>query len=270
MRIFVLASGSSGNALLVDDGHTRIVVDAGIGPRAAVERLRRMGDELIGRPVQAIVVTHEHGDHIAHAGPLSRALRCPVFLHPGIAALPLRRRVPIEAYEPGQALTIGTMRMEALAVPHDAPQVALRFVSRHGSFGLATDLGSTPGAVLGFLRACDVVLLEANYCERLLASGPYPERLKRRVASDVGHLSNDQAADAVQCLERGQTHTVLLGHVSHHNNEPEVALRAVRRKAKRARIEVIPHGASHRVDAVEPRQLTLFSSVEQAPLAKAG
>jgi phosphoribosyl 1,2-cyclic phosphodiesterase len=132
--------------------------------------------------------------------------------------------------------------VEALALPHDAPHVALRVTAGDRRFGIATDLGHVPRELHGFLSACDHVLLESNYCPRMLEAGPYPERLKRRVAGPVGHLANEQAAELARALENTRVSRLVLGHLSRTNNVPSRALDVVASRAHRLGVEVLPHG----------------------------
>lgn len=261
MRVFVLGTGSSGNALLVQSGASRVLVDAGVGPRAMVKRLRALGEDLFPRGVDAVVVTHQHGDHIAHLEPLARALGCPIYLHSGIEAKRVRHRFEVVTYDPGERLAVGGLALEALDVPHDAPQVALRISDGALTFGLATDLGWVPGAVVRFLAACDVAFVEANHDERMLAEGPYPPKLKRRVGGAFGHLNNEQTAELAGRLVGTRVRRLVLGHLSRTNNEPRVALDAVRRGARGLAVDVVPHGDTRALDlARAPSQLPLFPS----------
>lgn len=260
MRVFVLGSGSSGNGSLVQSGGTRILVDAGFGPRSAANRLRAMGLELMPRGVDALVVTHQHGDHFAHVEPLARALGCPIYLHAGIEAKRVRSRFEVRELALGKKHAIGDVTFDAIEVPHDAPQVALRFQGKSGTFGLATDLGWAPAALVRFLSDCDGALVEANHCERMLASGPYPHRLKRRVGSDVGHLNNEQTAALAARLVGTRLRRLLLGHISRSNNHPKLALDTVRRACRGITVEALPHGEPRSLEIRgAPTQLRLFA-----------
>lgn len=242
MRLFVLGSGSSGNAVLVEAGNTRILVDAGLGPRACVKRLRTLGVDLFPRSVDAIVVTHEHGDHAAHMVSLGKSLRCPLVLHEGIRAPVARARFSVVSLSTSAKLTIGDLEIEAHSLPHDAPNVALRLSGADGTFGYATDLGHVPRGLAAFLAASDVVMLEANHCPARLAKGPYPDHLKRRITGGSGHLSNDEAGALVHAMSAFGDPLVALCHLSLVNNEPDVALAQVSARAPRARLVVLEHG----------------------------
>ncbi len=266
MQLFVLGSGSSGNAVLVESSGVRVLIDAGLGPRVCAERLRVLGAALFPRGVDALIVTHEHGDHAAHLLPLARALRCPLWLHEGVAAPAARARfaasvVPLPR---DGSRALGALVIETRSLPHDAPNIAVRVSGPHGAVGYATDLGHVPRGLAGFLGASDLVLLEANHCRTMLAEGPYAPRLKRRILSDTGHLSNDQAAALVGEMRQHGDPLVALCHLSRTNNTPERALTTVAARATPSRVRVLDHGApAHLVVEHRPHrrplvQLSLF------------
>jgi phosphoribosyl 1,2-cyclic phosphodiesterase len=243
VRILVLGSGSSGNCLVVEAEGERLLVDAGMGPTRATETMRRLGADLVtSRAPLGVLVTHEHGDHAAHALPLARALRAPIFAHDCAALERARSRIEVRSYVPGRPLALGPFVVEALGVPHDAPQVAVRISAGGRRFGVATDLGRAPRDLRGFLGGCDLVLLESNYCASLLESGPYPARLKRRVGGPLGHLANEQAAELAASLEDTRVSRLVLVHLSRTNNTPERAHDVVASRARRLRLEVLAHG----------------------------
>jgi len=241
MRVFVLGSGSTGNAVLVEAGGARVLVDAGIGAHACVKRLRALGADLFPRSVDALVVTHEHADHAGHLHPLAKTLRSPLVLHPGVRAPAIRKKFPV--IELGaQPVKVGSLLLEAMPIPHDAPNVAVRVAGESGVFAYATDLGHVPPGLDAFLAASDLVMLESNHCRKRLASGPYPEKLKRRISGGLGHLSNDETGELVRAMGSFGDPLVALCHLSLANNEPDVALMQARAKAPGARLTVLEHG----------------------------
>ena len=249
VQIFVLGSGSSGNCLVIEAEGERLLVDAGMGPTRAAKRMRVLGADLVTpRPPLGLLVTHDHGDHAAHALPLARALRAPIIAHHGVSIQRARARVEVRAYEPGRALGVGPFVVEALTVPHDAPQVALRVSGGGCRVAIATDLGGASRGLGHFLGGCDLVLLESNYCPRLLESGPYPLRLKRRVAGSLGHLSNEQAADLAASFEDSRVDRLVLVHLSRTNNTPGRAHEVVASRVRRLAVEVLPNGEPRRFD----------------------
>jgi phosphoribosyl 1,2-cyclic phosphodiesterase len=250
VRVFVLGSGSSGNCVVVESQGERLVVDAGMGPTRAVERMRAMGADFVtSRPALGVLVTHEHGDHAAHALPLSRALRAPILAHDGVTLPRARRRAEVRGYAPGRALALGPFLIEALAVPHDAAQVAVRVSAGGWRFALATDLGAAPKGLRAFLSDCDLVFLESNYCPALLESGPYPPRLKTRVGGGLGHLANEQAAEVAASLDHTRVGRLVLVHLSRVNNTPERARDVVASRVRRLPVDVLAQGEARRFDA---------------------
>jgi phosphoribosyl 1,2-cyclic phosphodiesterase len=266
VRVFVLSSGSCGNCLVVDSNGARVIVDAGINPTRGTARMRALGEELVrggdAAHALAILVTHHHADHIAHAQPLARALRAPLYFHDGIAAARLRDRFEVGRYSPGTALALGPFRIDALHVPHDAPQVALRIATEDRAFGIATDIGHPTDVLAEFLATCDEILLEANHCPQMLDEGPYPAHLKKRIRGPLGHLANDETATIVgkiQKVQNTRVSRVWLGHISQHNNTPERALEVVRAAAPDLAIAAIDHGSSAFIDVRAVRNQLAFT-----------
>ena len=267
VRVFVLGSGSSGNCLVVEAEGERLVLDAGMGPNRSIERMRSLGSDLVtSRAPLGLFVSHDHGDHAAHALPIARALRAPLHLHQGIAAPRARSRLEVRAYTPGRPVPLGPFVVDALPIPHDAPQVAFRVSAGGRRFGIATDLGHVTRELRAFLAGCDVVFLESNYCAEMLESGPYPLHLKRRVAGPVGHLANEQTAELARSLEDTRVARLVLVHLSRTNNTPARALEVVSSRAHRLRVEALAHGQPHRFDVVAGEGGRAFAGAEQLPL----
>jgi phosphoribosyl 1,2-cyclic phosphodiesterase len=260
VRVFVLGSGSSGNCLVVEADGERLLIDAGLGPTRAVERMRTLGEDLVARrPPLGMFVTHDHGDHAAHALPLARALRSPLFAHDHVAMPRTRRRVDVQGYVPGRPISLGPFLVEALGIPHDAPHVALRVSAGPYRMAIATDLGHATRELCEFLAQCDLVLLESNYCPQMLADGPYPPRLKSRVAGPCGHLANEQTASVARFLENTRVARLVLVHLSRTNNTPERALAVVASRVRELAVEALPHGHARRLEVTRgrPQQLSL-------------
>ncbi|HEX3345820.1 MAG TPA: MBL fold metallo-hydrolase [Polyangiaceae bacterium] len=267
MRVFVLGSGSSGNCFVVEADGERLVLDAGIGPTRATVRMRSLGADLVtSRAPLGLFVTHDHGDHAAHAVPIARALRAPYHVHPGIPEPRSRSRLEVRTYAPGRPVPLGPFVVDALPIPHDAPQVAFRVTAGGKRFAVATDLGHVTRELRAFLAVCDVVFLESNYCPRLLETGPYPPHLRRRVAGPVGHLANEQTAELARSLEDTRVARLVLVHLSRTNNTPERALDVVSSRAPRLRVEALPHGQPHRFDVVAGEGGRAFAGAEQLAL----
>ena len=220
VRVTILGSGSEGNALLLETGKTRLLVDAGLSYRQLVKRF-----EAIGRTppvdVSAVLVTHSHSDHATHASTYATRLRCPVrATAETMKTLRLRGSAAAETFPVGRTFRIGDVAIHARAIPHDAHQVALRFETKSGCVALVTDLGHVPKGLARFLDGCDALLLESNHDQDMLANGPYPPALKRRVGGALGHLSNAQASDLLADLPHAPSEVVLM-HLSETNNSAD-------------------------------------------------
>ncbi|HEU0264283.1 MAG TPA: MBL fold metallo-hydrolase [Geobacterales bacterium] len=226
MRLSLLASGSKGNAIYVESGETRLLIDAGL---TAVELSRRL--DQIGVPaasLHAILVTHEHQDHVGGAGTLARRLKIPVVMsYPThrVTASTLRK-VSVVEFETGYPFCFRDLLIDPFSITHDAVDpVAFVLESREGRLGVATDLGVVTGLVREKLKGCRLLVMESNHDEEMLANGPYPWHLKQRIRSRHGHLSNTDSAALVQELLHPQLAGIFLAHLSEVNNDPELARR---------------------------------------------
>ncbi|WP_027960233.1 MBL fold metallo-hydrolase [Halomonas halodenitrificans] len=222
-----LGSGSKGNATLVSDGETHVLVDCGFTLRDAERRLARLG--LHPRQLDALLVTHEHGDHIRGVGPLARRHGVPVWLTPGswasgrLGELPERRWIT-----PQVRFEVKGLCFDPVTVPHDAREpVQFRIQGGGRHLGLLTDIGHPTEHVVRAFAGCDALALECNHDIRMLAEGPYPPRLKRRVGGDWGHLANTQAATLLARLGLDRLQRIACSHLSEHNNRPELVLEAL-------------------------------------------
>lgn len=239
MRVAVLGSGSSGNATLVHAGNTRVLVDAGFSAKDLARRMEAVG--VTPAEVQAIVVTHDHGDHTRGMGVFARHHGTPLYLTErtrDACARLLRGGEEVRLYRPGRAFTIGDVRVEPFLTVHDAADpvgVALVDECTGLRMGVATDLGRPTAQIRHALSRCDLLILEANHDEVLLASSPYPWSVKQRIASSHGHLSNQAAAQLALELLHPRLAGVVLAHLSDACNRPELALEVVGRALRRAR-----------------------------------
>lgn len=224
MRFASLGSGSRGNATLIEAGGTRVLVDCGFSAREAERRLTAVG--IAPGALRAVLVTHEHADHVRGVASLATRYGLEVWTTPGTwrgaggADLPgLRLFSPHNG-----ALRLGDLRVSPFPVPHDAREPC-QFVFEHagGRLGMLTDTGTVTAHARALLAECDALILECNHDAELLRTGPYPPALQARVAGPFGHLSNDQAAALIDQMPHARLGRVLIAHVSEKNNRPELA-----------------------------------------------
>ena len=232
MRFCSLGSGSGGNATVVEarDGRHvhRVVIDCGLSLREFETRLARAG--LQPSELDAVFVTHEHGDHVGCALGLARRHGLPLWTSRGTWRAIGGDDSGIEPNfaRDGEPVTIGALRLLPYTVPHDAAEpLQLRCSDGAASLGVLTDAGSITGHLLEHLRGCAALLLECNHDARMLAGSRYPASLKARIAGRHGHLSNDVAAQILaECAHGGLRH-VVAAHLSRENNHPELASQAL-------------------------------------------
>ena len=228
MQLWLLGSGSSGNALAVGHGEHILMVDAGFPLPVLTDRLRAAG--LHSWFVSDVVLTHGHRDHVLGAADGARIYGWRVWATLGTVWRWRALRDPtVRPFEPGTPFDAGPFRVHTAPTLHDVADSAAVVVEGPdgGRVGVATDLGRVTPAVRRLLGGVDVLVVEANYEPRLLRVGPYPPELQARVASSTGHLSNEQAARLARAVAHpGLTH-VVLAHVSAQNNTPELAVRRV-------------------------------------------
>lgn len=222
MRYCSLGSGSKGNGTLIEQGNTRLLVDCGFSLRSTEQRLRQAG--IGGDQLTAILVTHEHSDHIQGVAKLARRFDLPVYLTPGTGYALRQEGLDLRWIDLHSPLLIGDLEVSPVAVPHDAREPC-QFVFDNGRerLGVLTDTGSiTPWIVEQYARL-DALFLEANYDPHMLAYGPYPGFLKARVGGELGHLSNQQAASLLGMIDLEQLQHIAIAHISEKNNRPELA-----------------------------------------------
>ena len=227
IRFALLGSGSRGNATLVECGRTRILVDCGFSVREAERRLSAI--QVDPATIDAILVTHEHGDHIRGVWPFARRHGLPVWMTPGTAiACELHPGDDFHPVVPEEPFAIGDLHVTPFAVPHDAREPCqYRFDDGDRMLGMLTDTGSLTPHIRDMLGGCHGLILECNHDPDLLAVGPYPPSLKRRVGGDYGHLSNGQAAELLTDIATGRLQRLVGAHLSEKNNTPVHAARAL-------------------------------------------
>jgi len=239
VSVSMLASGSRGNCAIVASAHTRILVDAGISCRETFRRMKTVGQD--PHSLSAILITHEHSDHICGLARLARKLHTPVFMtgatHQGWARAVRDEQgekpqlEKFERFESGHRFQVGDIEVKPFTIPHDAADpVGFTFRAEGIKVGFVTDLGYVPASVRDHLRGCDVLVMESNHDLEMLRVGPYPWAVKQRVMSRVGHLSNVALADYFINDYDNSATFVVLAHLSEQNNHPEIA----RREAEKA------------------------------------
>lgn len=235
MRFCSLGSGSGGNSTLVEASQgittTRVLIDAGFSERELTRRLARAG--CTPADVDALFITHEHGDHVGCSLAFARRHRKPLITSRGTWRAVGREDFDIDLLRLtrcGEAISLGDLELQPFAVPHDA-QEPLQLCLSDGvaRLGVVTDLGSAPASVAEALQRCQALLLECNHDEAMLRSGPYPPMLKRRILGTHGHLSNEAAADLLSRCRHAALGTVIAAHLSERNNSPTLAREALAR-----------------------------------------
>lgn len=232
MRFCSLGSGSSGNGTLVEARSalhtTRVLVDCGFSLRELTRRLALRG--LAPFQIDAVFVTHEHSDHVGCAMALCRRHGVALITSEGTWRA---MRAKAEGFSPlwardGEAIALGALELLPFAVPHDAGEpLQISFSDGASRLGVATDLGEPAASVMQRLQSCDALIVECNHDAALLADGPYPAFLKRRVGGPLGHLANHQGAALLRGCRHGRLRHVVAAHLSRQNNRPDLAALAL-------------------------------------------
>src|SRR5690242_5958899 len=236
VSLTVSASGSKGNSALLATARTRILIDVGLSCRETFKRISATGDDPLH--ISAVIISHEHSDHVHGLYVLARKLKVPVYMT-GATYHAWRRYARdkkeglkpelsrLEIFEPGKPLDIGDIAVSPFTIPHDAADpVGFTFRAEGVKIGLVTDLGYMPRSVADSIRRCDVLMIESNHDLEMLRVGPYPWSVKQRVMSRVGHLSNDALAEFITNDYDGSAAFLVLAHLSEQNNHPQIARRA--------------------------------------------
>lgn len=222
MRFASLGSGSRGNGTLVEADGTCVLVDCGFSVAETNRRLQRLG--CAADALAAILVTHEHGDHIGGVERLARRYGLPVWMTAGTQAVWRGGPAEVEVFNGHEAFSIGGLHIHPFPVPHDAREPC-QFVFSDGArrIGVLTDLGTPTEHIARCLDGCDALVLECNHDSDMLAGGPYPAALKARVGGRFGHLSNAQAAELMNRLDNRRLQHVAAAHLSDKNNTAQRA-----------------------------------------------
>jgi phosphoribosyl 1,2-cyclic phosphodiesterase len=227
MKFSILASGSSGNSLFIETDKTRVLVDAGLSGKQLEQRLKLIGVD--PATLHAIFVSHEHIDHVKGIGVLSRRYQIPIYMNeatwvnlPGsVGEIPDMCR---QVMELGSALELEDLRIESVPISHDAAEpMGFHFRQGEDTLAIITDLGYVNQRIIDQVTGVDTLIWESNHDVEMLRMGPYPWNVKRRILSDVGHLSNQDAGEALAEILRGVGENVYLAHLSKDNNLSELA-----------------------------------------------
>ncbi|NLD45769.1 MAG: MBL fold metallo-hydrolase [Clostridiaceae bacterium] len=231
IRFCSLFSGSSGNSLFVSAGRTKLLIDNGLSGKRIIEALISIGET--PSDLSAILVSHEHSDHIRGVGVLSRKFDIPVYANERTWEGMERLIGPVNIknkmyFNTGREFEIGNIFVKAFPIPHDANEpVGFNFFVGNKKVTSATDIGHMNKGLLSNFEGSDLLLIEANHDVEMLKVGPYPWALKKRIMGDNGHLCNEMAGKVVAYLAGKGTKHFLLGHLSKENNFPELAYQTV-------------------------------------------
>lgn len=230
MKVCLLASGSGGNAIYIQNGATQILVDAGLTGKQIENRLQAIG--VNPATLQGIVVSHEHSDHIKGVGVMARRYGFPVWMTEGTlngSKKTFRGTERVRVIDNDEDFSIGDLSFSPFPLPHDAAD-PVNYVVSDGvsSLAIATDMGVMTQLVFQRLRTVDFVIIESNYDRKMLMDGPYPWDLKKRISGRHGHLPNDGAAETLCDLAKEGVKQAVLAHLSEKNNHPELAHKTCR------------------------------------------
>lgn len=227
MKVVSLQSGSNGNCFYIESGDTSLLFDAGISGRQAETRLAKHGRDI--RNADALFISHDHSDHTSGMGVFSRKFDLPVYVTRRTLDAVRRYRNTgqikrIRLFSAGDSISFGNVTVHTIPTPHDSVDgVAFVVEDRDSRVGILTDLGHVFEGLREVLRSLDAVVIESNYCDQMLETGPYPEHLKRRISGHGGHLSNVDAAQLIKETRTDRLKWACLCHLSEENNRPETA-----------------------------------------------
>ena len=230
MRVWVLGSGSAGNAVLVESGETRILIDAGFPVRELAKRLAAIG--VSGESIESVIVTHEHTDHVGGVCAAAKRWKWAVYASTGtIAGYPLLEEIRARPFAAGATLELGDLSVLTVRTPHDGTEpVAVLATAKSSGVraGIIYDLGHVPPSYRKTFERLDILVLESNHDEGMLRAGPYPPSVQARIGGAYGHLSNRRAGMfARDCVHAGLAQLVL-AHLSQRCNAPDVAMKSMR------------------------------------------
>ncbi|MDD2898151.1 MAG: MBL fold metallo-hydrolase [Desulfuromonadaceae bacterium] len=230
MKICSLASGSKGNCLYLETGDTRVLIDVGLSLRETLLRMAMVGIDASG--IHAVLVTHEHIDHIRSAGSFARKFNVPVFASHLLLQTKSDtyfKKTRISEFESGASLSFRDVRIDPVPITHDScDPVGFVIESREGRAASVTDFGIVTRLITEKLRGCRFLNLESNHDVDMLMNGPYPWELKQRIKSRHGHISNEESLDLLHELAHERLEALIMAHLSEVNNHPEHVVRTTR------------------------------------------
>lgn len=285
MRFASIGSGSEGNGTLICNGDEGcVLLDCGFSAREALRRMAGLG--IAAADLAGILVTHEHSDHIKGVARLANQCRVPVYTTWGTYSCYLNGHLDealLRLISPQQSFSLAGMCIEPVPVPHDAREPC-QFVlaTPQARLGILTDAGSVTPLMVTRYGDCDALMLECNHDLRMLAEGPYPAQLKRRVAGPVGHLNNQQAADLLNRIGHAGLQHLIVTHISQKNNAPDLAVQALldtgRCDARVIRVAqqqtgldwltIRPRSATIRVSATQQLSLDFEPAIREASISE--
>lgn len=227
LKFASLGSGSSGNATVVSSGQHHVLLDCGFSVKETGRRMERLGLDLT--QLDAVLVTHEHSDHIKGVPALARKLVVPVYMTRGTYLSRNYGAIPnLNLIDNYGGFSVGDIQVQPVPVPHDAREPA-QYIFQSGKvkLGVLTDLGSVTAHIVDNYQDCDGMLVEANHDRNMLANGPYPPTLKERVAGPWGHLSNEQTVQFLNQINLKNLQHLVIGHISQKNNCVNLAKQAL-------------------------------------------
>ena len=255
-----LISGSSGNSSLISDGKTNILIDCGMSGKRLTELLGSIG--IAPNRIDALLITHEHIDHVRGAGIIARRYGIPIYATQGTHSAmeignvsdDIRHTVSAD-----KSFEIGTIGICPFSIPHDAAEpVGYSLFCGNTKFSLATDIGKMDEYIMDAIRGSEAVILESNHDVEMLKLGSYPFPLKQRILSDYGHLSNERASEAALELVKSGTRQLMLGHLSKENNRPEIALLETYNTLTQAGVEI---GSDATIRVADRYGITKFGEI---------
>ncbi|MCY1723562.1 MBL fold metallo-hydrolase [Prolixibacteraceae bacterium Z1-6] len=241
LEICAIASGSNGNCYYVGNNTDAILIDAGLSGKQIINRMTETG--LDPAKIKAVFITHEHGDHMRGARGISKKLQVPIYITAktyNSAYKNMRPDYP-KYFSPNEEIQVGEFTVYPVQKKHDAAEpCSFRIQYNNKNIGVFTDIGEPCENVKTHISKCDGLFLESNYDDKMLWEGVYPYFLKQRVASEVGHLSNDQAFELLEEHTNGNLQCVFLSHISKENNTPEKAMERMESLTSRFEVKVAP------------------------------